>query len=255
MSDKLIHSPISTSPTKILDVGCGTGIVTVTLAKQWRSAEAIGLDLTPVPKIPGRQLPSNVSFVQGNVLDLGKPGQEKVTNGEIDLIYSRLLLAGMSDWPKYIKTAALLLKPGDGWLEVHDLDWIWYDGSGKPISNDWGWLRLIDSECQKRGLEIECGSRAPKYMEQAGLVDIQTVAYEWRNSSAEDEKDDFMKRFSEYTRIEMPKLIFGFLEMLIEGKGHAKEEVEAWRRQIKTDLAPEKGKHWKFYITYGRRPD
>lgn len=184
MSDKIIHSTLRSQPSKILDVGCGTGVVTTALATRYPTARVFGLDLTPVPNILGRQVPSNIEFVQGDILNLDngqtpkdsglalaspeRTGMEAIRNGHFDLIYSRLLLCGLSDWPGYLRTAASLLAP-NGWVEVHDMDWIWYDESSNAISDKWEWLKVLRKSAEDRGLDFECGSRAAGWMRDAGL--------------------------------------------------------------------------------------
>lgn len=48
MHGKIIHAPVR-NPRQVLDIGCGTGIVTSSLGVLFPSAEVIGIDLSPVP--------------------------------------------------------------------------------------------------------------------------------------------------------------------------------------------------------------
>ncbi|KAF2214075.1 hypothetical protein CERZMDRAFT_38447 [Cercospora zeae-maydis SCOH1-5] len=51
MNDNIIHSPIPTGvkDAKMLDVGCGTGIVTDFIGNRFPNAQVYGLDISPVP--------------------------------------------------------------------------------------------------------------------------------------------------------------------------------------------------------------
>ncbi|KAF2720353.1 hypothetical protein K431DRAFT_304355 [Polychaeton citri CBS 116435] len=50
---------------RILDIGCGTGIITTWLARQYPDAEVVGVDISAVPGI--HKKPPNVTYLQGNV--------------------------------------------------------------------------------------------------------------------------------------------------------------------------------------------
>ena len=71
MGNKPFHAPLQ-KPKRILDIGAGTGILTVKLGREFPDAEVIGVDISPVPN--RHKKPDNVTFVQGNVLDLVKNG-------------------------------------------------------------------------------------------------------------------------------------------------------------------------------------
>ncbi|KAK5114802.1 hypothetical protein LTR85_010115 [Meristemomyces frigidus] len=263
MNNRIIHSPVDkASVTRVLDVGCGTGIVTDYLAREYPSAEAVGLDLSPVPKQGDR--PSNVRFVQGNILT-EKPSSWVCTNDTatapkavldveaFDLIYSRLLICGLSDWPKYIRTEYSLLKPG-GWAEVHDLDWIWYDKHGKVISDDWPWFRRLRSAGESRGLDFSGGSRTQQWMNDAGFVDVQVKTYRWP-FGGQWETEGVWKEFGEYVSHVMVDMFWHLFPRLMEGQpGVTGEVIDQMREEMKHDFAPEEGKHWLFYVTCGRKP-
>jgi SAM-dependent methyltransferase len=155
--DRLVHSSID-RPKRILDVridylydaipftapvsdmrmvyvlicrqiGCGTGVTTVTIARKFPEAEVIGVDINPVSAIPDK--PKNVTFIQGRVEDImasvtsGQPFQghdasfSSDTFGEasFDYVFARLLTCVISTWPELISTCVSLLRPG-GWLEM-----------------------------------------------------------------------------------------------------------------------------------------
>lgn len=155
------------------------------MAEKFPSAQCIGLDLSKVPKL--RPHEQNVRFLRGNVMTQ-KPidweaydGAEKLSQdvGMFDYIFSRLLILGMPDWAQYIQREYELLRPG-GWVEVHDLDWNWYDRNDNIINTDWGWLQtLIDTLEKEEKFNLHCGSGAQKWMKEAGFVDIQVFEYRW----------------------------------------------------------------------------
>ena len=65
-------TPIS----RVVDVGCGTGVATIQIATMVPSAKVYGLDITLVPENVQKLAPANVAWAVGNVLDADrdKPG-------------------------------------------------------------------------------------------------------------------------------------------------------------------------------------
>ncbi|KAF7186388.1 Secondary metabolism regulator LAE1 [Pseudocercospora fuligena] len=120
MGNQIIHAPLKTDikDARMLDVGCGTGIVTDHLGTRFPHAEVYGLDLSAVPQL--RTRPPNVTFLQGNIvtdnpsqwLSPGStsPFRDGQDSSLFDLIFSRLLVCGLTNWPSYINKSFQLLK-------------------------------------------------------------------------------------------------------------------------------------------------
>ncbi|KAL9586511.1 MAG: hypothetical protein Q9212_000872 [Teloschistes hypoglaucus] len=165
----------------MLDVGCGTGIVCRQMAQQYPNATVYGVDISPVP--PFNDTPDNVEYIIGDIKELAAPsGDERIKEGEVDYIYQRLLVCGMTDWPGYIRQMAGLLRPG-GYMEIHDYAEVWYQRPSSPggsdilISNDWKWHLAMRRGAAELGLDLNIGLHAQQYMEEAGLFDVQVVKY------------------------------------------------------------------------------
>lgn len=67
------------SPAQVVDLGCGTGAQTSTLAQLWPEANIVGIDSSPnmVAEQPDN-LPTNVSVVQGDIADFDASGIDVV---------------------------------------------------------------------------------------------------------------------------------------------------------------------------------
>ncbi|WP_072803841.1 methyltransferase domain-containing protein [Rhodococcoides yunnanense] len=67
------------APARIVDLGCGTGVQTATLAERWPDAQITGIDSSAdmVDKQP-KDLPSNVSVVQGDIAEFDASGIDVV---------------------------------------------------------------------------------------------------------------------------------------------------------------------------------
>jgi 2-polyprenyl-3-methyl-5-hydroxy-6-metoxy-1,4-benzoquinol methylase len=112
MNNKVIHAPLDVSSArKMMDIGCGTGIMTHEMATAFPHAQVYGLDLSPVPNV--REKLPNIEYVQGNVMELSdsKTRDPRFENGSFDFIFSRLLIAGMTDWKGYVERCVTLTRP------------------------------------------------------------------------------------------------------------------------------------------------
>jgi ubiquinone/menaquinone biosynthesis C-methylase UbiE len=110
MNNQIIHAPLAApSIHKVLDMGCGTGIVTHTIASKFPNAQVYGLDLSPVPNIRAK-LP-NIGYIQGDFNKLAN-SDARFALESFDYIFSRLLIGGMTDWKGYVERCVALTKPG-----------------------------------------------------------------------------------------------------------------------------------------------
>lgn len=162
----------------------------------------------------------------------------------------------MTDWPGYVADVFKILKPG-GWLELGDYveDVFFSDNSVCP-REDWEWLKAIRTGQKKQHLDPDVGRNHTKYMEGAGFVDVQRWEWKvpfWRGAEKElpgTEKitdhviDD---KWGFYWHV-IPKLLEGMEE-------YGKEDVERFRRDMKSDMKEEKGKYQVFCVTIGRKPE
>ncbi|RPA95921.1 S-adenosyl-L-methionine-dependent methyltransferase [Choiromyces venosus 120613-1] len=112
----LFTVPIDTTnpPQRILDIGTGTGIWAVDMAEEFRSAEVIATDLSPIQP---KWVPPNLRFEIDDAEDSWTWQKES-----FDYIHVRGLLGAIKDWPRLLKQAYDHLRPG-GWLEVVEHDY------------------------------------------------------------------------------------------------------------------------------------
>ena len=126
-----IFHALVVKPKRVLDVGCGTGRSTVQLAQKFPEAQIIGVDLSPVPTVHSK--PDNVEYVQGDIRQLMKSGDERFANGSFDYVFSRLL--SMADWRSYISEISSILAPR-GWFEVQEFEIGQHDANGNVITDE-----------------------------------------------------------------------------------------------------------------------
>lgn len=88
---------------KILDVGCGTGMSTASLAAIWQEAEITGVDLSKDMLLKARAAMPTVSFSQR---DCSKPLMDM---GNFDLIFSNAFLQWIPNQEEFIRNSFAML--------------------------------------------------------------------------------------------------------------------------------------------------
>ena len=258
MKGKIVHAPLKT-PAKILDVGCGTGIVTRHLASIYPSATVYGVDLSPVPPTTSSDAipstPPNVEYIIGDIRKLAKE-DERLKAGNFDYIYQRLLVCGMTHWPSYISQMTALLRPGTGWLEIHDYAEITYNAhdSDRIISADWKWLQAMRCGAAQLGLDLDIGLHAEKYMREAGLVDVSVQKYmvpfgTWLANSRPETRRIGVNHDRDLGRAFSESILPGVTRNL----GLAESELKELKDEGRRCLKGADGHYWLFYVTTGRK--
>ncbi len=261
-----IHS--MTNVSKVVDVGCGTGVATVQLAAMFPSAKVYGLDISNVPDSAQQMAPENVTWAVGNVLDIdhGKPGndsrdneqsgsvlsREIFTPGRLDYIFGRMLFLGISDWTRYFSTTARSLRSG-GIIEHQDLDWKFYRvNTSECLSDKWEWHRHVVSAAETAGLSIHAGSNAALLMKEAGLEVISVQEFEF--SFVPSSKTPNSQSMGQYVQAKLIPQYPELLGKMLAAEGIAGEELKRLTENALRDLASEEGVHQKYTVTIGKKP-
>ena len=223
-----VHAPV-THPKQIVDVGCGTGIVTCYLGESFPDALVWGIDISPVPT--RHRKPENVTFVQGDFLTLAE-SDERFAKASTDLVFNRLLVCGMTDWQKYIETTVTMLRPR-GYLEVQEVEWNWYV-EGRVVSEDWEWVKVYYAALQSKGLDPYCARKLDGWMRDVGLETVQVKRLAW----------PFTKQQRDMYQWLLPRIL--------AGQGHSEEEIKALMEEAAktTDV---QGISKMFRVTVGQK--
>jgi len=116
----IFRAPLSgnTRQQRVLDMGCGTGLWTITFADEWPEAVVIGTDLSPIQP---SWAPPNCKFYVDDI-----EGEWTYPPAEhFDYIHGRALLGSIASWKELFSSAFNNLKPG-GILEILLCADLWY---------------------------------------------------------------------------------------------------------------------------------
>lgn len=100
-------------PEVILDVGCGTGIITAQLMKKYRRARVIGLERAPAMVAKARKRAPWLRTLHGLCAE---PEAVPLADARFDLIFSNLALPWTVDLDRTLAEFRRLLKPGGALL-------------------------------------------------------------------------------------------------------------------------------------------
>jgi SAM-dependent methyltransferase len=247
------------SARKVADIGCGTGVATVQLANMFPAAQAYGIDLSPVPEAVKAIAPKNVTWIQGDILDIDpqKPGAEFIkstlaTSEGADYLFGRMLFLGINDWPRYFKTCSQLLRPG-AFIEHQDLDWNFYRaGTGECLSGNWEWHRTVLAACRKTGLSTSAGSSAAGHMKEAGLEVITTRTFEFSFVPSKLTPDS--QPMGRYVQSKLIPQYPELLRKMLSSLDITSDKLATLTQECLRNLASEEGIYQRYTVTIARKP-
>ncbi|TGO14923.1 hypothetical protein BTUL_0046g00110 [Botrytis tulipae] len=245
--------------SKVVDIGCGTGVATIQIATILPSATIYGLDLTPVPEDSKKMAPGNVVWAQGNVLDVdynqpddGILSREIFNPGGLDYIFGRMLFLGINNWPKYFSTTSHALRSG-GMIEHQDLDWKFYRvGTSECVSDDWEWHKAILFGAQKSGLSTISGSGAAALMRDCGLEVTNIESFEFSFSASS--KTPQSQAMARYVQVKLIPQYPELLRKMLGAIGISGEKLDTLTRACLHDINSEEGLYQKYTVTIARKP-
>ncbi|TFV90560.1 trans-aconitate 2-methyltransferase [Blastococcus sp. CT_GayMR16] len=108
----LINRVGAETPSAVVDLGCGEGTMTATLAERWPGAGVTGVDSSPemLAAAATSAVPGRVEFVLGDVRDWAP-------DAPVDVVVSNAVLHWVPGHAELLRQWAGWLRPG-GWLAV-----------------------------------------------------------------------------------------------------------------------------------------
>ena len=228
-------------PTAVLDIGCGTSIWPIEVARQFPSAEVVGIDAGGQTQHPNP--PSNYTYTVGNF-----DHDWSFKDQQFDLIHGRLILAFTAGYRKLISQIYSHLKPG-GWFEIQDLNFPWRcTGTGAK------WNDLFMEASSKLGIDNQAVGNFDAWMAEEGFVNIEHRVFlmpvgPWA-------KDKKQKRVGQLVR----QSFYDGMEGLTRTKftkvlGWSDEEINEIVEQVREEMMRDDTRwFWHMDVVYGQKP-
>jgi trans-aconitate 2-methyltransferase len=147
-------------PSEVVDLGCGEGTMTATLAERWPGARVTGVDSSPEMLAAAAAVPGRVGFVRGDVRDWAP-------DGPVDVVLSNAVLHWVPGHERLLTRWAGWLRPG-GWLAVQ------VPGNFRAPTH-----ALLAELCVSPRWASRLADTAPRpdaVLEPAGYLDVLTAA-------------------------------------------------------------------------------
>jgi ubiquinone/menaquinone biosynthesis C-methylase UbiE len=242
-------APLPGPPKKILDVGCGTGVMTSMLGSMFPDARVYGVDLVEVPDSNF----DNVTFIRGDIRELMSADTkcpDIFTAGSFDYIYSRAIVFGLVDWPSYLRQVYRILAPG-GIYEIQEHSQKYFDGKDQVMGFEV--TKEINKYLSDTGHDPLAGHHAPENLQNAGFHILHEQYFRWPLSSNPDWPDSVKLGTFMWNSMPdfMPKVVTGLLEPRL-GEQRAKEVIDSWFKDRENGrMGP--GVHSKFTVAVGQK--
>ena len=195
----------------VIDIGCGSGGITVALARDFGAGRVIGLDVEGPVCAAARRRAEAAGLADRVEIRLVEPGPMPLPDGSADLVFSKDSIVHVADKDALARDVFRVLRPG-GWFAASD--WlIGHDGPPSP-----------EMEAYLRSEDLDFGMASParyhRALERAGFQDIRlTNRNAWYCGQARDE----LSRLEGPERPEFEALL---------GPDEIARQIRTWRAMI-----------------------
>ena len=227
---KRLLAGIELTGKTVLDIGSGTGGITLSLAREYGAAKVIGIDVEEPVCHHARQRIDRAGFGHRvEIRQISPTGPIPVADESIDIVFSKDSIVHIPDKETLAKDAMRMLVPG-GWFVASD--WlIGHDDEPSPEMIDY--LRKEDL-----GFGMASPTRYQRAFEEAGFVDVAlSNRNRWYLEMAREE----LKRLEGVERDKFDQAL---------GDEDVSEQIALWQAML---VVLETGEHCPHHIR-GRKP-
>jgi SAM-dependent methyltransferase len=153
----------------ILDAGCGTGEITMRLARLLPDARLLGVDLIDDhlkrARIRCAEFGDRTRFEHRSVFELGLP------DASFDLVVCRHVLQAIPQPERAVAELARVMRPG-GWLHLIAEDYLMINFEARRLDPDDFWTRGPRQSGTAIGTDLRIGRHAHGILHRLGFTDI-----------------------------------------------------------------------------------
>jgi SAM-dependent methyltransferase len=169
--------------SRILDVGCGPGTITLDLARLASAGSVVGLDRSEAV-IGEARVAAEQACVANLELTVGDVYSLDYEAGTFDVVHAHQLLQHLSDPVAALGEMGRVCKP-DGLVAVRDSDYSGFTWFPTLPELD-EWLELYCEVARGNGAEPDAGRRLKSWALTAGLDVVSSTAGVWCFSSSDE---------------------------------------------------------------------
>ncbi|MDQ6900081.1 MAG: methyltransferase domain-containing protein [Candidatus Dormibacteraeota bacterium] len=224
-------------PSRVLDVGCGTGQWGFEVCQQLPEALVVGFDL-----VSGKLgWPPRYRLVKGNLLK-GLP----FADDQFDFVHQRLLVSGVpvAAWPSVVADLVRVTKPG-GWLELVEPP-LGFDQAGQATQRLFALWKDLTASLELE-TESEVSDALDRYLREAALEgvvrrEIRVPVGEWGGQAGALMATDFR-----VTSTRVCEMLQAQSRLSAEEAG---ELIRAAQQEVEQSQM-----YWTLAIAFGQKPD
>jgi ubiquinone/menaquinone biosynthesis C-methylase UbiE len=172
LEQKIWRSAGLTPTMRVLDLGCGTGIISQAIAQSLTTGSIVGVDRSPAMVLAAQrrtqeQKMTNLTFQVGSSENLD------LASSSCDFVYARLLFQHLSEPQATLREIQRVLKPG-GIICIVDVDndWTMFH---PPVPSINTFQQYITQIQQQQGGDPQVGRKLGGYLTIAGFAQIKTA--------------------------------------------------------------------------------
>ena len=162
--------------TRVLDVGCGPGSITLDFAKLVSPGEVIGIERSATAVQAALAATADAKIVNASFV-VGDAYQLDFADASFDVVHAHQVLQHLSDPPAALREMRRVCRPG-GVVAVRDADYSamsWYPASSGLDR----WIQLYLQLARGNGGEPDAGRHLLAWAHQAGLSAVEPSASMW----------------------------------------------------------------------------
>lgn len=157
----------ATQAKRVLDVGCGSGVILAELARRWPGSSLVGIDGSLGRLMHAREALAHYTNASAESCDATNL---HFADDSFDLVYSRFLLEYLAERKRAVHEMVRVCRPG-GEVLLQDLDGqlVWHHPADEPMQSS---LERVIEYLGRIGFDPFVGRKLFQLAQQAGLEDI-----------------------------------------------------------------------------------